>query len=72
MTTNEKIFQTVEAFLNQTNSYEWSDLSGHIKEKQLVIKNWLVVRGIMQHLNNELGFHRTRNVSEEKYVRSAK
>lgn len=47
---------------------DWDDIVSKVKE-QLVIKNWMVVRGVLQFMMDAKLVARTKNIHEEKYVK---
>ena len=63
----EKIFETMDDFVENGDSFEWKEVVEKISEK-LEIKNWLEVRGVLQWFINEGKIIRDEDLFKEKYI----
>ncbi len=66
----EKIYEvlerTIHSFFEPT---EWSTIASAVS-KELVVKNWLEVRGVLQFMIDAGMVERTQNVHVEAYVKT--
>jgi len=66
MTKNEKIYTAIQtALLN--GSCEWSDIVKSVEDAKIPVKNWMVVRGVLQWMLNEKIIVRIKDVHKEQY-----
>lgn len=67
MTKNEKILSAIQgAFKNEM--CDWSDIVQSVEQAKIPVKNWLVVRGILQWMINQKMIVRIKNVHCEQYT----
>ena len=63
---NDRIFLAIgDAF--KDGLCEWSDIVESVKSAKIPIKNWLVVRGVLQWMINEQMVVRINNIHKEQY-----
>ncbi|MFZ4472550.1 MAG: hypothetical protein ACOYOX_07295 [Limnohabitans sp.] len=67
MTKNEKILVAIQsAFSN--GMCDWADIVESVKQAKIPVKNWLVVRGVLQWMINEKMVVRIKNIHQEQYT----
>jgi len=67
MTKNEKILVAIQnAFTN--GMCEWDDIVNSVNQAKIPVKNWLVVRGVLQWMINEKMVVRIKNIHQEQYT----
>ena len=63
---NDRIFLAIrDAF--KDGLCEWSDIVESVKSAKIPIKNWLVVRGVLQWMINEQIVVRINDIHKEQY-----
>ena len=67
MTKNEKILLAIQSSFKDGLS-DWDDIVNSVNQAKIPVKNWLVVRGVLQWMINEKMVVRTKNVHEEIYT----
>ena len=66
MTRNEKIFKAIQNAL-ANGSCDWGDIVQSVNNSKITIKNWMVVRGVLQWMIDEQMIVRLNNVYKEEY-----
>jgi len=66
MTKNEKILIAIQSAFKD-GMCEWADIVESVEQAKIPVKNWLVVRGVLQWMINEKMVVRTKNIHQEKY-----
>ena len=67
MTRNEKIFNAIQkAIVN--GSCSWADIVQSVEDAKIPVKNWLIVRGVLQWMINEKIIVRVKDVEKEQYI----
>jgi hypothetical protein len=64
---NEKILLAIQNSFTDGIS-DWDDIVNSVNQAKIPVKNWLVVRGVLQWMINEKMVVRIKNVHEEKYT----
>ena len=67
MTRNEKIFNAIKKAVSN-GVCEWGDIMQSVNEEKITIKNWMVVRGILQWMLDEKMIVRVADVHKEQYT----
>jgi hypothetical protein len=67
MTKNEKILLAIQSSFKNGLS-DWDDIVNSVNQAKIPVKNWLVVRGVLQWMINEKMVVRIKNVHEEIYT----
>jgi hypothetical protein len=67
MTKNEKIYMAIKAAM-QNGSCEWHDIVQSVNDSKIPVKNWMIVRGVLQWMINQKIIVRTNDVQKEQYV----
>jgi len=67
MTKNEKILIAIQSAFKD-GMCEWADIVESVEQAKIPVKNWLVVRGVLQWMINEKMVVRTKNIHQEKYT----
>jgi len=67
MTKNEKILIAIQSAFKD-GMCEWADIVKSVEQAKIPVKNWLVVRGVLQWMINEKMVVRTKNIHQEKYT----
>ena len=67
MTKNEKILIAIQSAFKDGLS-DWDDIVNSVNQAKIPVKNWLVVRGVLQWMINEKMVVRIKNVHEEIYT----
>jgi len=67
MTKNEKILLAIQSSFKDGLS-DWDDIVNSVNQAKIPVKNWLVVRGVLQWMINEKMVVRIKNVHEEIYT----
>jgi hypothetical protein len=67
MTKNEKILIAIQnAFKN--GMCEWNDIVQSVEQAKIPVKNWMIVRGVLQWMLNEKMVVRIKDVHKEQYT----
>ena len=67
MTKNEKILLAIQSSFKNGLS-DWDDIVNSVNQAKIPVKNWLVVRRVLQWMINEKMVVRIKNVHEEIYT----
>ena len=67
MSKNEKIAKAIQNAI-RNGSCEWSDIVQSVNDAKISIKNWMVVRGILQWMLDEKMIVRVDDVHKEQYT----
>jgi hypothetical protein len=66
--TMNKAQASADSFINQSSTFQWSDLVAHIS-KDHAVKNWMTIRSVIQFNLNNGKIARTQNPFIEEYVK---
>ena len=67
MTKNEKILIAIQnAFKN--GMCEWNDIVQSVEQAKIPVKNWMIVRSVLQWMLNEKMVVRIKDVHKEQYT----
>ena len=67
MTKNEKILVAIQSAFKD-GMCDWADIVESVKQAKIPVKNWLVVRGVLQWMINEKMVVRIKNIHQEQYT----
>jgi len=67
MTKNEKILVAIQSALKD-GMCDWNDIIQSVNQAKIPVKNWLVVRGVLQWMINEKMVVRIKNIHQEQYT----
>lgn len=66
MTKNEKIYNAIQTAL-RNGTCTWGEIVKSVEDAKIPIKNWMVVRGVLQWMLNEKMIVRIKDVHIEQY-----
>jgi hypothetical protein len=67
MTKNEKILVAIQSAFKD-GMCDWNDIIQSVNQAKIPVKNWLVVRGVLQWMINEKMVVRIKNIHQEQYT----
>ena len=66
MTKNEKILIAIQDAL-KNEMCDWTDIVQSVEDANIPVKNWLIVRGVLQWMINNKMVVRIKNIHQEQY-----
>jgi len=66
MTKNEKILIAIQNAL-KNGMCDWANIVQSVEEAKIPVKDWLVVRGVLQWMINNKMVVRIKNIHQEQY-----